>query len=154
MCFVFSLIDFWTNSSLVTYVAHKVSNSCLSFHFTFSRVSFNHSINVFLWTSNFEEILWFEVLVYSSKGFKVLLVHLSPFRLDFIFVNQVRFGSRLFCLCGYEIGTEQHVLFGVLSATCRFHSYTVCLGLSLLSCWSVVPVLIPRHPPVALTLDI
>ena len=154
MCFAFSPIDFLTNSSLVIYVAHKFSNCCLFFHFTFSRVSFNHSISVFLWTSTFEEILWFKVLVYPSKGFKILLVHLSPFRLEFFFATPVRFGSKLFCLYGYEIGREQCVLFSILPVTCHFHSYTVCLGLSLLSHWSVVPVLIPRHPPMALTLGI
>ena len=79
-----------------------------------------------------------------------MLVPLSPLRLEFFFANHVRFGSKLFCLYGYEIGTEQCVLFSILSVTCCFHSYTVCLGLSLLSRWSVVPVLIPRHPPMAL----
>lgn len=127
---------FLTNTSLVICVAHNLSNCCLSFHFTFSRVSFNYCINVFLWTSNFEEILWIEVLVCSSKGFKVLLVHLSPFRLEFIFANCVGFGSKLFCLYGCEI---RRVFFSVfsLSHVIAIHTQSV-LGLSILFRWSIV----------------
>lgn len=153
MCFVFSPADFLTNSSLVIHVAHNFYIYCLSFHFTFSRVSFNYRSNVFLWTSSFEEILWIEVLVCSSKGFKVLLVHLSPFRLEFIFAISVRFGSKLFCLYGYEIGRATCFQLFSLSHIIAIHTQSL-LGLSLLFRSSIVPVLIPRHSPMAFPLDI